>query len=169
MKELPDLKCAEVAAAAVKIQKVYRGFQTRKKVEQDLPNLKCAKVVKATVRIQKVFRGYQTRKRLEMAQTAATAVKVQKVSKGFKVSKKNTVLSCWWCYPCLSCGKLLTSCYPTSSKKDRGSTKKGPHNFLPRYNPPSFVCALCRIHISNIADMTTFDFAGKKRRWYEMC
>ena len=92
MKELPDLKCAEVAAAAVKIQKVYRGFQTRKQVEQDLPNLKCAKVVKATVRIQKVFRGYQTRKRLEMAQTAATAVKVQKVSKGFKVSKKYCII-----------------------------------------------------------------------------
>ena len=94
MKELPDLKCAEVAAAAVKIQKVYRGFQTRKKVEQDLPNLKCAKVVKATVRIQKVFRGYQTRKRLEMAQTAANAVKMQKVLRGFKVRLKYDFLSC---------------------------------------------------------------------------
>ena len=63
--DLPDLKSADVANAAVKIQKVYRGFQIRKKVQEDLPDLKCAKVARATLRIQRVFRGYKARKRVQ--------------------------------------------------------------------------------------------------------
>ena len=31
--DLPDLSCADVADAALKIQKVYRGFQTRKEIK----------------------------------------------------------------------------------------------------------------------------------------
>ena len=117
LKELPDLKCAEVAAAAVKIQKVYRGFQTRKQMEDDLPNLKCAKVAHATIKIQKVFRGYQTRKQLEMAQTAAAAVKIQKVFRGFKV-RIEAQYTFFYCSPIILYNfcteKLLTSSYPTT-------------------------------------------------------
>ena len=32
--DLPDLNCADVAAATVKIQKVYRGFATRKRMRK---------------------------------------------------------------------------------------------------------------------------------------
>ena len=32
--DLPDLNCADVAAATVKIQKVYRGFATRKRMRE---------------------------------------------------------------------------------------------------------------------------------------
>ena len=32
--EMPDLKCPGVAKAAVNIQRVYRGFQTRKKLRE---------------------------------------------------------------------------------------------------------------------------------------
>ena len=59
--DLPDLKSADVANAAVKIQKVYRGFQTRRKIKEELPDLKCAKVAAATIKIQKVYRGFRTR------------------------------------------------------------------------------------------------------------
>ena len=41
---MPDLKDPQTKDAAVKIQAVFRGFQTRKKVQDDLSNLKCAKV-----------------------------------------------------------------------------------------------------------------------------
>ena len=57
--DLPDLKDPEVAKSAVKIQSVFRGFQTRKKMEEELPDLKCAKVARAAIRIQKVYRGFQ--------------------------------------------------------------------------------------------------------------
>ena len=43
---MPDLNAADVANAAVKIQKVYRGFQSRRQMQEDMPKLKCAKVVK---------------------------------------------------------------------------------------------------------------------------
>ena len=57
--DLPDLKDPEVAKSAVKIQSVFRGFQTRKKMEEEMPDLKCAKVARAAIRIQKVYRGFQ--------------------------------------------------------------------------------------------------------------
>ena len=64
---MPDLSCADVADAALKIQKVYRGFQSRKEIKsrkadaEDLPDLKCQDVMNATVKIQKVYRGFRTR------------------------------------------------------------------------------------------------------------
>ena len=57
--DLPDLNCQEVAKAAVQIQKVYRGFQTRKQIKQsndDLPDLKSKDVADAAVKIQAVYR-----------------------------------------------------------------------------------------------------------------
>ena len=77
--EMPDLKCPEVANAAVNIQRVYRGFQTRKKLREtsttttpasqnegeDMPDLECPEVADAAVRIQKVYRGFQTRKQFD--------------------------------------------------------------------------------------------------------
>ena len=72
--DLPDIKCPQVADAAVKIQKVYRGFQTRKKIDpllrgkaaeaEDLPDLEDQGVADAALRIQKVYRGFQTRKQV---------------------------------------------------------------------------------------------------------
>ena len=62
---MPDLKCKDVADATIKIQKVYRGFQTRKRLKEDtaeLPDLKCAEVAHAAVKIQKVYRGFQVSK-----------------------------------------------------------------------------------------------------------
>ena len=78
--EMPDLKCPGVAKAAVNIQRVYRGFQTRKKLretsttttpmasqneDEDMPDLECPEVADAAVRIQKVYRGFQTRKQFD--------------------------------------------------------------------------------------------------------
>ena len=67
--DMPDLKCPEVAKAAVNIQRVYRGFQTRKKLkggnlDEDLPDLGCPEVADAAMKIQKVYRGFQTRKKV---------------------------------------------------------------------------------------------------------
>ena len=63
--DLPDLNCQEVAKAAVQIQKVYRGFQTRKQIKQsndDLPDLKSKDVADAAVKIQAGNKGMRTRK-----------------------------------------------------------------------------------------------------------
>ena len=57
--DLPDLKAPEVALAAVRIQKVYRGFQARQKVKV----LKDPEMAKAAVKIQSVYRGFQARQK----------------------------------------------------------------------------------------------------------
>ena len=60
---MPDLKCADVASATIRIQKVFRGYQARKRVE-DLKdvNLKNPQLAKTAVKIQSVQRGFhQTR------------------------------------------------------------------------------------------------------------
>ena len=69
--DLPDLKCADVAAATVQIQKVFRGYQARKKVEElkadteEMPNLKDPQLATAAVKIQSVYRGFQTRQKVK--------------------------------------------------------------------------------------------------------
>ena len=88
--DLPDLSCQDVADAALRIQKVYRGFQTRKQIQpllgekkvvistvsqqefkpEDLPDLSCAEVAKAAIQIQKVYRGFQTRKQIKLSNEA---------------------------------------------------------------------------------------------------
>ena len=67
--DLPDLKAADVAAATIKIQKVFRGYQARKKVEdlKEMPNLKDPQIAMAAVKIQSVYRGFQTRKTVKVA------------------------------------------------------------------------------------------------------
>ena len=92
------MKCADVAAATIKIQKVFRGYQDRKKVEmiKHLPNLKDPEVKQAAVKIQSVYKGFQTRKKLKnddqedlpdlkCADVAAATVKIQKVFRGYQV------------------------------------------------------------------------------------
>ena len=69
----------DVIHAAIRIQKVYRGFQARKKFQavfkhrieedpdsagSDLPDLNDADVAAATVKIQTAYRGFATRKQL---------------------------------------------------------------------------------------------------------
>ena len=57
--DLPDLKCADVAAATINIQKAFRGYQARKKVEElkeEMPNLKDPQLATAAVKIQSVYR-----------------------------------------------------------------------------------------------------------------
>jgi hypothetical protein len=66
--DLPDLHCADVANAAVKIQAAYRGFQARQKVKHpndDLPDLNCADVAHAALKIQSVYRGFTARQKLK--------------------------------------------------------------------------------------------------------
>ena len=55
---MPDLKAADVAAATIRIQKVFRGYQARKKVEElkEMPNLKDPQMAIAAVKIQSVYR-----------------------------------------------------------------------------------------------------------------
>merc|ERR1719239_906953 len=62
---MPDLNCAQVQDATVKIQSAYRGFKTRKEMKEggnDLPDLKAANVAAATLRIQAYYRGFKARK-----------------------------------------------------------------------------------------------------------
>ena len=88
---MPDLSCQDVADAALRIQKVYRGFQTRKQIQEpllgakkvvistvsqqefkpeDLPDLSCAEVAKAAIQIQRVYRGFQIRKQIKLSNEA---------------------------------------------------------------------------------------------------
>ena len=83
--DLPDLKDKDVQDATLKIQSVFRGFQTRKSMasttktamaakaakskfkgeEDDLPDLKSKDVQDATIKIQSTFRGFQARKKVK--------------------------------------------------------------------------------------------------------
>merc|ERR1712013_871620 len=66
--DLPDLKAADVAKAAIQIQSAYRGFKTRKQMKEsgeELPDLKAADVVAATIKIQSAYRGFKTRKQMK--------------------------------------------------------------------------------------------------------
>ena len=101
--DLPDLNCADVAAASIKIQAAFRGFQDRKKVEmiKDLPNLKDPEVKQAAVKIQSAFKGHQARQKvktikasqddlpdLKCADVAAASIKIQTAFRGFQARKK---------------------------------------------------------------------------------
>ena len=49
--DLPDLKCAKVARATIKIQKVFRGYKARKQLDM-------AQTASAVVKKQKVLKGF---------------------------------------------------------------------------------------------------------------
>jgi len=98
---MPDLNCAQVKDATIKIQSAYRGFQTRKIIKeqnQDLPDLKAAEVVAATIKIQSAYKGFRTRKMIEAhkeilpdlncAQVQDATVKIQSAYRGFKTRKQ---------------------------------------------------------------------------------
>merc|ERR1712106_348713 len=68
MEVMPDLNCAQVQDATVKIQSAYRGFKTRrvmKDKDEELPDLAAADVVAATIKIQSAYKGFQTRKMIK--------------------------------------------------------------------------------------------------------
>merc|ERR1711934_109246 len=65
---MPDLMDADVEAATVKIRSAYRGFQTRKKMQDTkevMPDLNCVQVQDATVKIQAAFRGHKARQEVK--------------------------------------------------------------------------------------------------------
>jgi len=97
---MPDLNCAQVQDATVKIQSAYRGFKTRRQVkerEEDLPDLAAADVVAATIKIQSAYKGFQTRKMIQKhkeimpdlncAQVQDATIKIQSAYRGFKTRK----------------------------------------------------------------------------------
>merc|ERR1719385_591678 len=74
---MPDLNCAQVQDATVKIQAAFRGHKARQEIkeakhvddssetEEELPDLMDADVEAATVKIQSAYRGFQTRKKMQ--------------------------------------------------------------------------------------------------------
>ncbi len=99
--DLPDLKSKDVAEATLKIQSVYRGFQSRKQMKHTL------EVVNAAMKIQKTYRNFKKRKAdreqqqkkenkkedddlpdLECKDVQNATVKIQSVFRGFKTRQK---------------------------------------------------------------------------------
>merc|ERR1711899_496248 len=88
---LPDLKCAQVQEATLKIQSAYRGFRTRQDVKSK--KNKPADVMFAAIRIQRAFKRYKARKQrreieeglpdLNSSEVKEAAVKIQSVYRGF--------------------------------------------------------------------------------------
>ena len=100
MKELPDLRDPEMKTAAVKIQSVYRGFQTRKvaQVTGSAKKHTWLEVVAAAVTIQRCYKRYKAKKALKMKkadslpdlkdpQMKDAAVKIQAVYRGFQTRR----------------------------------------------------------------------------------
>merc|ERR1712013_517266 len=64
----PDLNCAQVQDATVKIQSAYKGFKTRQQIKKEkeiMPDLKSTEVQDATLKIQSAYRGFKTRKEMK--------------------------------------------------------------------------------------------------------
>ena len=92
---LPDLKCAQVQEATLKIQSAYRGFRTRQDVKSKKNNT--ADVMFAAIRIQRAFKRYKARKQrreieeglpdLNSSEVKEAAVKIQSVYRGFQTRR----------------------------------------------------------------------------------
>ena len=92
---LPDLKCAQVQEATLKIQSAYRGFRTRQDVKSKKNNT--ADVMFAAIRIQRAYKRYKVRKQrreieeglpdLNSAEVKDAAVKIQSVYRGFQTRR----------------------------------------------------------------------------------
>merc|ERR1712013_553852 len=64
----PDLNCAQVQDATVKIQSAYKGFKTRQQIKKEkeiMPDLKSTEVQDATLKIQSAYKGFRVRKELK--------------------------------------------------------------------------------------------------------
>ena len=96
--DLPDLKCADVASATIRIQKVFRGYQARKRVEDLKEEVKNPKLAKTAVKIQSVQRGFhQTRQpkpkkkqqpaKRSWADVAMAAMIIQRAYRKYKARK----------------------------------------------------------------------------------
>merc|ERR1712130_86820 len=73
---MPDLNCAQVQDATIKIQSAYRGFKTRKEMKEageDLPDLEAADVAAATVKIQSAYKGFRVRQDMKKKKEAEEA------------------------------------------------------------------------------------------------
>ena len=92
--DLPDLKAADVAAATIRIQKVFRGYQARKKVDElkEMPNLKDPQMAIAAVKIQSVYRGFQLRQqkkpaKRKWADVVMAALTIQRAYRKYRARK----------------------------------------------------------------------------------
>ena len=91
---MPDLKAADVAAATIRIQKVFRGYQARKKVDElkEMPNLKDPQMAIAAVKIQSVYRGFQLRQqkkpaKRKWADVVMAALTIQRAYRKYRARK----------------------------------------------------------------------------------
>jgi len=109
---MPDLNCAQVQDATLKIQSAYRGFKTRKEITksiipdssatesddgESMPDLDDSDVENATIKIQSAYKGFKTRQMikkhkeimpdLNCAQVQDATLKIQSAYRGFKTRK----------------------------------------------------------------------------------
>merc|ERR1712223_238800 len=93
---LPDIDSKDVQEATLKIQSCYRGFKTRKQVENK--KQKASDVLFAAMKIQKAFRSYKartTQKEIEAGlpdigskDVQEATLKIQSCYRGFKTRKQ---------------------------------------------------------------------------------
>merc|ERR1712062_578866 len=94
--DLPDIGSKDVQEATLKIQSCYRGFKTRKQVENK--KQKASDVLFAAMKIQKAFRQYKKRKiqreieadlpDIGSKDVQEATLKIQSCYRGFKTRKQ---------------------------------------------------------------------------------
>ena len=80
----------DMVMAVVKIQRAYRRYKKRK-IEEGLPNLRDPEVKAATVKIQSVYRGFQTRKKFQKSYALDTVMAVVKIQRAYRRYRKKKI------------------------------------------------------------------------------